>query len=615
MKKILVLLSFIFLFIESFSEKNDDYHLFLNGKKYYYNKDYEKARQNFEALLKTFSKSNVFSTNYAYFYIGMNYYKLNDYKNAAYYLEKAVYSSDIFLNNNYTAENIHFFAERDFALGDSLIKIGDKKKGDIYLKRVNYDTYYPFSAYYEREALKLLGEENEEFKNLLNLKFYYDFSLIDNFSTDKLLNIGHFYHSKKVYDREKDFYEKILKRKKLNIEEREEITKNYLEALLANNNKEEILEFTSNLPFPELKNLYSYYRGLAFYQLKDFSRALYLLTNVQSGAYYSKANYYVAGIYFALGEYQETLNALIKVDEKNILTDNMAAFSYYYLNDEINVKKAIESIIKKYPNEYAGMYFNYLNNTTEKVYVNSLENLLKFSDFILNNMASLPKDFLQKGDILEIDQFSQIAKLGDRQLLRILLKKSVFFQKESPETTFAITTILENGKFYELAFKNSNNHMGDFSKYTELFKYNFPLYYQEVVDKYSKKYDVPQELIYTIIHNISEFNSYYISKDSKFGLMNLPYSENSSFEFFELFDIDRNIEEGVKILKNYLDKFEGNKIKTLIAYVYGEDYLKDLYFGYDNDINLSSIIIPEERFFLQNLFMTYIFYLRLYNFD
>ena len=97
--------------------------------------------------------------------------------------------------------------------------------------------------------------------------------------------------------------------------------------------------------------------------------------------------------------------------------------------------------------------------------------------------------------------------------------------------------------------------------------------------------------------------------------MDIPYDENNNLEFFELFNIEKNIEEGTKILKNYLAKYQGNKIKALIAYVYGEEYLNNLYFEYNNDINLSSIIIPEERFFLQNILMTYILYSRLYDFN
>ena len=106
-------------------------------------------------------------------------------------------------------------------------------------------------------------------------------------------------------------------------------------------------------------------------------------------------------------------------------------------------------------------------------------------------------------------------------------------------------------------------------------------------------------------HNDNRYDKY---------VLNIPYKDDSSLRFFELFDVNTNIEEGTKILKTLLDKYKGNKIKTLLAYVYGEEYLDLIYFGHTNDINFTSITIPEERFFLQNMFMTYIFYSRLYDF-
>ena len=60
----------------------------------------------------------------------MNYYNLQQYKKASFYLEKATYSpKNFFGKNNDPVDKILFFSERDFALGNSLIKIGEIKKG------------------------------------------------------------------------------------------------------------------------------------------------------------------------------------------------------------------------------------------------------------------------------------------------------------------------------------------------------------------------------------------------------------------------------------------------------------------------------------------------------
>lgn len=615
MKKVIFIFLFIIYFNSSFSYTDQDFTLFLTGKKAYYEKNYTLAQLNFETLLKTFPSSAILSNNYAYFFIGMNYYRLKDYKNAAYYLEKAVYISSSLLNDNYETERLHIFAERDFSLGDSLLKIGDKDKALIYLNRVTSDTYYPFVAYYEKKSLEILKDFSPIYKDKLELKFEYNFEVIDKFCTTDLLKIGKFYVSKKEYDKADEFYTLLLNRKNLFLEEKEIIYKDYFELLVERKDYNRILELTHDYS-KEFKNMFKYYRGIAFYQKRDFSRALYLFNSITEGEFFSQANYYSAGIYFSIGNYQNSLKNLKNVKEKNIITDSMVAFCYIYLGNQKASLTAAKNISEKYPNTYAGLYFKkFLEN--EKLSIdtfNSLENLINFSDSVLKTQKSIPSDFIPKADILEINQLSQTASLKDRDILRVAFSKSSFAKKYNDEAILATTLVLEDGEFYELAFKNSLRALSNFSEYKELIGYTFPLYYKEIVQECSKTYDVPQELIYTIIHTISEFNPYYISKDSKFGIMNIPYNKNNSLDFFELFDIRSNIQEGAKILKELLNKYEGNKIKALIAYVYGEEYIELLFFGDDNDINLASITIPEERFFLQNMFMTYIFYLRLYDF-
>ena len=615
MKKIISIFIFFIYFNLGFSYKNQDYTLFLDGKKAYYSKNYSLAQLNFETLMKTFPSSLILSNNYAYFYIGMNYYHLENYEKAAYYLEKAVYISTNLLTDNSQTENLHLFAERDFALGDSLMKIGETQKAITYLNRVGSNTYYPFISYYEKKALEILKEYSPIYEKKLQLKFEYNFSVMNDFSVPELLKIGKFFSSKKDYEKAAEFYTLLLSKNNLSQKEKAEIYTDYFELLMANKEYDEILKLTKNYN-NEFSDIFKYYRGITFYKKRDFSRALYLFNSIEKGDFYSKANYYSAGIYFTLNDYNNVIANLKNVKDKNIITDSMAAFSYLYLNDEKNSQKAITRLAQKYPDTYIGLYFKRLleKENLPLTQFNSLEDLINFSNTILSTQLPLPQDFIPKADILEIDQLSQIAELEDREILKVAFQKSSFAKKRNPEGTLATTLILESGNFYELAFKNSLLSLKDFADYKELFRYNFPLYYQDIIRECSKKYDVPQELIYTIIHTITGFNPFYISDDSKFGIMNIPYTDDNSLRFFELFDVDTNIEEGTKILKNLLTKYNGNKIKTLIAYVYGEEYLDLIFFGYTNDINFSSVTIPEERFFLQNMFMTYIFYSRIYNF-
>ncbi len=94
--------------------------------------------------------------------------------------------------------------------------------------------------------------------------------------------------------------------------------------------------------------------------------------------------------------------------------------------------------------------------------------------------------------------------------------------------------------------------------------------------------------------------------------MQIPYTSRE--EIVTLFDPDTNIAMGTEKLKSLLETYKGDKLKSLIAYVYGEELLNRIQFDYDGDLNLDLVADPEERYDLQNLILTYMFYKKLYNF-
>ena len=350
--------------------------------------------------------------------------------------------------------------------------------------------------------------------------------------------------------------------------------------------------------------------------MKDFTRALFLFEGITSKDYVSNARYYSAGIYFALGDYKSTIENAKKITSKTVISQSMLAFSYLYLNDEKMFVKTAKEVIDKYSNTYVATYFYLLleNKKNIPTHITSLQDLAIIVTEIIKNGQELPPNFIKKADLLEMEQLSEIAKYGDRELLQLSFDRGSFLNHDSLAYGYSTTLILESGEFYSLALKNSMNYMREFLNYKKLMKYNYPLYFKNIVDYCSKKYDVPQEMIYTIMHNISEFNIYYVSEDAKFGIMGISYSPSEKYTIAEMFDPRVNMEIGTKILRKYLDKYDGNKLKALIAYTNGEKYVSTLYFNDNNDLSFSSIIIPEERYFLENIFLAYVFYSKLYEF-
>lgn len=86
------------------------------------------------------------------------------------------------------------------------------------------------------------------------------------------------------------------------------------------------------------------------------------------------------------------------------------------------------------------------------------------------------------------------------------------------------------------------------------------------VDKYSSKYGVDKNLILAIIKQESNFNPNAVSSAGAKGLMQLMDFNSEAYGVKNPFDIDENIEAGVKHIKSYLENYNGNVEMALMAY-------------------------------------------------
>lgn len=615
MKKIFMILFFIINSSIAFTYTYEDYDIFIQGKNAYRNGNYEEAQSKFETLLKSYSFSPILKNNYAFYFIGMTYYKMGEWKNAVYYLEKAVFSHKLsFFNRGSEIEKNIYFAERDYSLGDALIKMGNEETGLLYLKRLDYSTFSPITSHFEEKALELLAKEDIHYQNYYNLKYKNDFSHVGEIPTSELLKAAHFFLSKKEYEKAKKLYKIILKTPNITVQDKEKAESELFRTLIISGKNKEIIALADEYGKNGNKDLYFFYKGLAYYRLKDFSRCLYAFENVKGNRYASLALFYRTGIYYSFGDYEQVLKTAAKIPNKNIITEIMIANSYLKLGNNKLFEKKAESIIKKYPNSYEGMFYSFLLKNKD-IDINKHNSVFKIGlilDNLLVNCKNIDENFISTVDKIEIEKISAIASMKDEELIKIEIENSSFINKYSIQNGYAITTILEKGEFFDLAYKNSSTYRKSFFEYKDLIKYNYPLYYKNIVDINSKKYDVPQELIYSAMLISSKFNKRLLSENSKIGLMQIPYE--SSKDLISLFDPRINIAIGTEKLKSLLESYKGNKLKSLIAYIYGEELLNRIQFDYDGDLNLDLITDPEERYELQNLILTYMFYKKLYNF-
>ena len=86
------------------------------------------------------------------------------------------------------------------------------------------------------------------------------------------------------------------------------------------------------------------------------------------------------------------------------------------------------------------------------------------------------------------------------------------------------------------------------------------------VDKYANSYGVDKNLILAIIKQESNFNPNAVSSAGAKGLMQLMDFNSEAYGVKNPFDIDENINAGVKHIKSYLDKYNGNVEMALMAY-------------------------------------------------
>ncbi|NLT94021.1 MAG: lytic transglycosylase domain-containing protein [Clostridia bacterium] len=103
------------------------------------------------------------------------------------------------------------------------------------------------------------------------------------------------------------------------------------------------------------------------------------------------------------------------------------------------------------------------------------------------------------------------------------------------------------------------------------------------IEKYSALYNVPENLIISVIAAESQFKPLCKGTLDDTGLMQIRYKYapywaklmgiNPPQNREELFNIDTNIQMGTYILKRLLNRYDGHLEKVLVAYNAGETYV------------------------------------------
>lgn len=98
---------------------------------------------------------------------------------------------------------------------------------------------------------------------------------------------------------------------------------------------------------------------------------------------------------------------------------------------------------------------------------------------------------------------------------------------------------------------------------------------EDAVKKASVKYGVDANLIKAVIKTESNFKTTVVSKAGAKGLMQIMPSNFSKLGITNPFDIYQNVDGGTKLLKEFIDKYDGDVQMALMAYNGGPTRMKN----------------------------------------
>jgi len=107
-----------------------------------------------------------------------------------------------------------------------------------------------------------------------------------------------------------------------------------------------------------------------------------------------------------------------------------------------------------------------------------------------------------------------------------------------------------------------------------IYKKNRYSHYNQIIEKGSKKYNVPSSLIHQIILVESNYNPNAVSPKGAIGLMQLMPETAKQYGVEDPFDPVQNIEGGVKYLKDLIKLYKGKTDLVLAAYNAGQEAVK-----------------------------------------
>ncbi|MCK4835218.1 MAG: lytic transglycosylase domain-containing protein [Candidatus Aminicenantes bacterium] len=132
----------------------------------------------------------------------------------------------------------------------------------------------------------------------------------------------------------------------------------------------------------------------------------------------------------------------------------------------------------------------------------------------------------------------------------------------------------ENGKITVTNKSSGYANQKKVSFKNKTYSQPIPYIYLLKIKRLAKKYQLREDLIISVVRAESSFNPYAISKKGAIGLMQLMPETARKYGVKNRFNVDDNLEAGIKHLKFLYSKFNQNLPLTLAAYNAGEEAIR-----------------------------------------
>ena len=623
MKKLILLIYTLILSQTSFSNTADEYRMFLQAKSYYEKNDYSQAKLEFEKLLNEHPDSNIFQSRYAYYYMGMTYYELGEYKAAIKNLKLADYvpleykmPSSYF--KNYKKSLFEYQVCYYTAL--SYLKLDDKLLAELWLKKLIKNYFSIELIPFEKSALENLKKFDNYYSDIMEIKYEGNLSVLKNIKKEDLADIGDFFFSKGEYLNASKVFKRLLE-----FEETKQTRLKMLNSLTRAKEYDSVIKLSNGYYLDDDFDEYLYFLGNATRRKGRVKDAIKALSKVQGGSYYTSSKILESRMYSILGDADTSIKILQNLDsieaEKHLLDA--------YLKNKMLMAFKINAIdfIKKYPySDYSAyLRFKMYELSRNKNYLNWILKYNKNSYYFELASSILGREYsyqdypiLWKKSVYktQLKQLEEVYKLGDPELTKIELASIDIPKEEKILRNYIFTDYLKKLDLYHFSLRSAYNNIYTAQDYSNLNELLYPRFYRDTVEKYSAIYHISPALAYSIMRQESLFNKDVVSSASAYGLMQIILPTARKFKpqvsVEELLTPEKNIEIGIKYLSELVKMFDGKIDLVAAAYNGGPSNAQKWKKDEKGNLVIDSIPFDETRNYVKKVLNNYEKYRRFY---